>query len=558
VVATALVDRVKETTLSTGTAAVALAGAAQGYQSFAGSFVDGALCFYCIADQQGANWEVGKGSYQAAGNALARTTILSSSNGNALVNFPAGTKDVFVTAPAAALPLLSQANNFTANQTVTGNLSVTGTLGNTSLFGGLRVQDGPDATYGVNMLGGAAGNAIAAGATACVIAGGGAVGASDFANKILSTGATTTHDFYSVIGGGYDNRITSGYPSTIAGGAHNRINTATADAGRTVTLPGYVPNLSCDHATVIGGSFQAIYNSHYTTICGGTQNNIGTTTQSDGSTIVGGANNTVNGGYHTASGSANTISGPNYCTAFGANHQLSATGSTAFGENNTVSGQDGFAAGYNNSLSGARSVVIGESNVCNGTSPNDDYLAVFGFTHTVGTTASARFSLVVGRQNTCQVESATVLGKEAKATVIGGLTMGNGKFAAVGDTQTTVVSIKAQTTSATGVEMLAQGLRLTLPFSTTWTFSALLVARRTDAADNAGFKLEGVIQKGTLQSSTALVGTVTTTTLGTTDGTWTATATADTTNGSLKITVAGAAGKTVLWSGRVELAEATG
>jgi len=97
--ALALNDRVKETTAVVGTGTATLLGAALGFQSFA-VVGNGNTTYYCIADQGGANWEVGLGTYTLSGTTLARTTVLSSSNAGALVSFPAGTKDVFVTYPS--------------------------------------------------------------------------------------------------------------------------------------------------------------------------------------------------------------------------------------------------------------------------------------------------------------------------------------------------------------------------------------------------------------------------------------------------------------------------
>lgn len=94
-----LKDRVKETTTTTGTGTITLAGASTGYQSFS-AVGNGNTTYYTIADQTGANWEVGIGTYTASGTTLSRDTVLSSSNGGALVNFGAGTKDVFVTYPS--------------------------------------------------------------------------------------------------------------------------------------------------------------------------------------------------------------------------------------------------------------------------------------------------------------------------------------------------------------------------------------------------------------------------------------------------------------------------
>ena len=95
-----LKDRVKETTTSTGTGTITLAGAALGYQSFA-AIGDGNVTYYVISDAATGDWEVGIGTYTASGTTLSRTTVLSSSNSGSLVNFAAGSKDVFVSYPSS-------------------------------------------------------------------------------------------------------------------------------------------------------------------------------------------------------------------------------------------------------------------------------------------------------------------------------------------------------------------------------------------------------------------------------------------------------------------------
>ena len=95
-----IADRVKETTTTTGTGTVTLLGASTGFQSFA-VIGDANTTYYTIAGQTGSEWEVGIGTYTASGTTLARTTVLSSSNGGSAVNFSAGTKDVFVTYPSS-------------------------------------------------------------------------------------------------------------------------------------------------------------------------------------------------------------------------------------------------------------------------------------------------------------------------------------------------------------------------------------------------------------------------------------------------------------------------
>ncbi len=90
-------DRVKDTSTTTGTGSLTLAGVAPtGFRTFASAFATGDRVFYAIVG--GAEWEVGNGTLSAA-TTLARTQVYASTNSNAAVNFSAGTKDVFCTIP---------------------------------------------------------------------------------------------------------------------------------------------------------------------------------------------------------------------------------------------------------------------------------------------------------------------------------------------------------------------------------------------------------------------------------------------------------------------------
>jgi hypothetical protein len=91
-------DRVKETTTTTGTGTITLGGAASGYQAFSAIAANGEQVAYAIVG--GTEWEVGIGTWNTGGT-LTRNRVLASSNAGALVNFSAGSKDVFCDYPAA-------------------------------------------------------------------------------------------------------------------------------------------------------------------------------------------------------------------------------------------------------------------------------------------------------------------------------------------------------------------------------------------------------------------------------------------------------------------------
>ena len=143
-----LADRIKESTTVTSTGPATLLGAATGFQAFS-VLGNGSTTYYCIADQTGANWEVGLGTYSTTGPTLTRTTILSSSNAGSAVNFGAGTKDVFVTIPAGKGVWTDSSNNVTlpAALTITANATVNGlTVGKGAGTGS------NNAAFGINAL----------------------------------------------------------------------------------------------------------------------------------------------------------------------------------------------------------------------------------------------------------------------------------------------------------------------------------------------------------------------------------------------------------------------
>jgi len=143
-------DRVKQTSTSTGTGTIDLSATAEtGFETFVAGIGTTNSTFYCISHDGTADFEVGIGTVtDASPDTLSRTTIISSSNSDNLVNFQTGTKTVFCTYPAKRAPSASMtattyvtthASTISDTQTmdsgvlagpvtVSGNVTVTGTL----------------------------------------------------------------------------------------------------------------------------------------------------------------------------------------------------------------------------------------------------------------------------------------------------------------------------------------------------------------------------------------------------------------------------------------------
>ena len=142
-------DRVKETSTTTGTGTLNLAGAETGYESFVSGVGTGNTTYYAIELNAAGEWEVGIGTVTSGSpDTLSRDTIISSSNSDAAVTFSSGTKNVFCTLPAkktispvmdATTFVVTHASTITEDQTldsgvlagpvtITGTQTITGTL----------------------------------------------------------------------------------------------------------------------------------------------------------------------------------------------------------------------------------------------------------------------------------------------------------------------------------------------------------------------------------------------------------------------------------------------
>lgn len=89
--------RTEQTTTTTGTGTLDLIPALTGRQNFVDTIGGGNSCYYTATTADESQWEEGVGQViSGTPDKLTRSQVLKSSNANALVNFPAGTKRVYI------------------------------------------------------------------------------------------------------------------------------------------------------------------------------------------------------------------------------------------------------------------------------------------------------------------------------------------------------------------------------------------------------------------------------------------------------------------------------
>lgn len=98
-----LADRVQETTATTGTGTITLAGAVAQCQTFAAGVGTGNSTYYCLLSGDGTNWETGLGAVGGSGPyTLTRGAVISSSNSGSAISLT-GTSTVFCDLPASKI-----------------------------------------------------------------------------------------------------------------------------------------------------------------------------------------------------------------------------------------------------------------------------------------------------------------------------------------------------------------------------------------------------------------------------------------------------------------------
>jgi hypothetical protein len=509
-------DRVRETTTTTGTSSILLAGAVTGYQAFS-TLGDGTTTYYCVAGTS--EWEVGIGTYAVATNTLARTAVLASSNSGSLVSFSTGTKDVFVTYPAGVPASYIDSPNATVNVS-----SVNG-FGATASVDLALVPKGSGAILGQVPTGD--------------ISGGNKRGqyAVDWQLTRLYA-VEVASGLKSVIAGGHSNKATNDYTS-VGGGTTNYAT------GYISTIAGGLGNVASGSYGAIGGGGGNLASNDGSTVAGGDSN------QSTGiqSTVAGGSQNDATNNYAAVVGGRQNAASGDYSIVGGGNVNA-ATGSYSFVGggylNNTTNNYAFVGGGSGNNASGANSTIAGGAS----------------------NTASGQWSTVIGGSlNTANAQASTVVGGRYGTTRgITGLICLPACSApiasAAGVSQAGLLILGVQTTNATPTVLRSNSAAATTSNQLILSNnSAVLVTINMLAWDQTSWYTvtrQGVITRGASAATVVYTDVGSSTSSRSLDGgaaTWAISQAADTTNGGLAVTVTGQAGKTIRWVCKLETTE---
>lgn len=265
--------------------------------------------------------------------------------------------------------------------------------------------------------------------------------------------------------------------------------------------------------------------------------------------------------------SAQVASGHRSFIGAGANNTASGLNSLASGNEATASGDSSRAEGNKTIASGVASHAEGGTAGYYSSNASGDYshvecsdsIASGLASHSEGLrcTASGVASHAAGSTCVASGDYSHVGGEWAIASHYGQMARGASRYSRDGDTQTSLYTLRCQTTNATQTELFLDGsaARMTIDTDSSWVFVVQLTARRSDANnESAAWEIKGCIDNNA--GTTALVGTVTSTTLGDdSGGTWAVTVDADNTSDALRIRVTGEASKTILWVASVVTVE---
>jgi hypothetical protein len=384
----------------------------------------------------------------------------------------------------------------------------------------------------------------------------------------LGGGLLNTASGYSSVTVGGVSNTAAGYFNFIGGGFTNSgtaLAAVTTQATTAVTSGSTAVTLSATNASIRVGQYitgTGIASDTYVSAISTTSLTLSKNATATGTptlsfftphgVVVGGGNNQATGSYSFIGGGGDAGTAANRNVASG---DWSIVGG---GVKNTASGGASFVGGggwngagvfSGNTASATSSVVVGG----NGNQAQSSYAFV-----------------AAGFQNVASGRSAAVLSGEYGTTrnIIGNTVFAASQTpvsATLGVQQAALLVLGAQTTDATATALTSSAAaagttnQVILPNNSAYLFKATVISNVTGGGNTSAWKLEGAIKRGANAASTTIVGLVTTTLLAQDAGaaTWAIAATADTTNGGLRITFTGQASTTIRTVCKVETTEVT-
>lgn len=249
-------------------------------------------------------------------------------------------------------------------------------------------------------------------------------------------------------------------------------------------------------------------------------------------TASGPRNIAIGEGCSASSGSA----GGNIAMGKGCTSSSTLAPSIAMGENSTASGSGTVALGFTATASGNGGIAINNSAQASGTNSTAIGLS---------TTASASQSVALGASNTANGVSSTIPGGTRATTNsiqgllaygFNGTSLGQNQMAFFGGRQSTTNASALVTADAAAAAATNQ---LTLRNNSAFVFEGKVVSRDTVTNDTKMWTFSGAIKRGANAAATALVGTPAINLIAqdSAASAWALTLTADTTNGTLAITI---------------------
>jgi hypothetical protein len=329
------------------------------------------------------------------------------------------------------------------------------------------------------------------------------------------------------MGAGGNNQATGPYSIIVGGGdivtAANR-NSIGIGAAYGVIVGGY--------KNVISGNSQAsgIFAGRDNTISTNSSGNPG-----NGNVIAGGHSNTISaptfqsqwGGNFIGAGSSNTIS-----SNYDGNAIICGSGNSIGTALNTYGTFIG--GGGSNTANGISSGILSGSN----NTANADYSSILG-----GVYGNTRSVVGYSAFPACNAPIASATGVSQAAFLILG----------VQTTDATATRLRSNTAAATTTN------QLTLPNNSAYYVEGTVIAGVTGAGATKAWKFEVAIKRGANAAATSIVGAAIKNIVAAdaAASTWDVSFTADTTNGSLAVTVTGAAATTIRWVCKLGTTEMT-